>query len=174
MDRIMTLLFTLLPMAGMAVPAKKKKKDHTKPLNGDSDVIVQDTGSMLTKTGKALPAGTDVHHKGVGKSGGQIGDIVPGQYRDATCTVDLTGAATWTIEFSDSESDFDATLKFDGTSIIVDFGLTSGKAETDDDLEAEGVTFDSIDLITYDSNGDQVIELTNTIDPKAGFKIHAK
>jgi len=156
MDRILPLLFTLLPMAGMAVPAKKKKKDGKQGLNGDSDVIVQDTGTILgSHTGKDAP-GIDVNETGVGKNAGDIPGVVPDYYLDnATNTkIHLTNALTLLIKFGNGR-----TLTWDAKSkdMVIGFGHVghkgkSGKPDDDNHWQVDGEHIQSVDLtVTYTS-----------------------
>ena len=135
-----------------------------KPVDGDSDVIVKDTGVLFN--GKHPK--TDVHHKGVGKKKGSIDDVVPSSYDDGVCRVDLSDAPTWTIEFGAF------ALKFDGRLINVDFDGSNGQNDKDDDWFVDGETFDNVKLTTFDKARKPVIQLSRPIDAANGFTVFGK
>jgi hypothetical protein len=135
-----------------------------KHVDGDSDVIVKDTGVLVN----GHHPKTDVHHKGVGKKKGAIDDVVPSHYDDGVCRVDLSDAPTWTIQFGAF------ALKFDGNLINVDFNGSNGQADKDDDWFVDGETFANIKLTTFDKAVKPVIQLSRPIDASKGFTVVGK
>ena len=170
MDRILPLLFPLLPMAGLAALAKRPGH-RKKGKNGDSDVVVKDTG---TKPGPGTPTAQEVtaHHTGVGAGHGKIyhTDRSPSCYEDASSSIDLRDVPMWTIEFGSGSK-----VWWDGKTIHVDFAKGGNDHKGSDDWAGDEY-LDAIVLTTHALDGSVVSRLSHPIkDPKnVGFTIHLR
>ena len=167
MDRILPLLFTLLPAVGMAAMVKRPRP-RKKARNGDSDVIVKDTG---TRPPLAIPGIREVtaHHPGLGASHGQMYSTTlnPSCYEDASSSVYLRDVPKWTVEFGSGSK-----VWWDGRTIHVDFAKGGNLKGTDDwagDEELKGIV-----LTTKALDGSVVTTLSHPIDGSKGFTIHLR
>ncbi len=158
MDQMMPLLFTLLPMAGMALAAKSRKKVKIKT-DLDSDVVVKDSGG---KRGKA--PGILVSHRGLGLPGGDtITNVKAVFYEDDNGNhIDLQKAIVLVIKFGNKR-----TLRWDITTHVMTVKL-GGKPQSDNELVLGGENVGTVDLSATNGDG-SFNELSTLIAPGKVF-----
>ena len=149
-----------------------RRKDHKTHSNGDPDVIVKDTGSLLK--GNETPY-INAHHPGIaieagGKHGGEILRVAPASYYDSSLTlpIDLGNATELSIKFGHGR---EVRWQDNPGTMVLDLGGGGHVGSSFDDWVVDGDQIGKLDL-KASRNGNETAKYSNK--KVSTFTIHLR